>query len=1434
MKKRTGRLLSLLLALTLILGFMPAASPAAGSSEYDRSFTVTVDGAVVPEEDVELVPDGYAYRDMITLEYAGTVDVFVVTVPQGTETALLTFTENRLVYNYTAEGDYLGGYYEDYMTGASTAEVPLDYGDDSIPADGVPDYLQVQTPYYDGEHSTLLYAVTFRWEGAGPDPEDPEQPEEPEGPSAAAAVRDAIAARYASCDFSGDQNVFWLTADMMAYLAAFPDTEYRLSDEQKQILADKAIETLATTTSQGDAAKCVVALSSLGCDLTQLTTAEGETLNGREILDGLCFDGGSLVSTGGYYSYTLPYLIIAYQQFDDADEALEIMIEKALKLKIAWMNTRQGTDGLTPFMLALAPYAEENEEVGAALNDALAALKKAQKDDGSLGSSAASTGLALAGLVAMGIDPREIVSAEGNSLVDGLLAYATDSGDAFKPTTNSFSTEQGFRGLIALAGPAGYRVYGFNDKASEPEEEPERGVIFVLEPENAAVVVTDGDGAVVEPSGDNSYLGLAAGSYGYIVSLEGYEDESGEFTVTTEGGVQTIRVSLTPSEQEPEEPPTAEEIRDAIAAKYASYDFSGDQNVFWLTADMMAYLAAFPDTEYRLSEEQKQILKDKAIDVLAAASSASDAAKAVIALASLGFDPTRLTTGEGKSLNGREKLDSLCFNGDALIGTDGAYYHYSLPYLMIAYQQFSDADEALAAMIAQALASKDAWLETTWGTDGLTPFMLALAPYAGENEHVRAALDEALEILRASQLADGSLGSSAASTGLALAGLVAMGVDPAEIVSAEGRSLVDGLLAYAADTGDGFKPTSNSFSTEQGFRGLIALANAAGYRIYDFQAEATDPGEASPRDVVFTVIPENAEVTVWNGEGAVVAPSARNAYSGLAEGTYTYTVSLEGYEDKSGEFTVTAEGGMQTISVSLARSEPEEDDEEEAVTVTVYVLAHDGETCGNSLTYKSNADEYYSLLRGECYYATLTAGEGTARDALIAALEDSGVAYVEESNGYFFSIGDYEEKSHGSNSGWMYLVDGESPPIAANGYVFEADAEMIWYFTDDYIHEYGSEEFNDEEEDDEEEERAYGAVLEPEAAEDGAGNAEASVTAGEILGAIEAAAESGYDEIAVIPVGTENSSSVTVSLPREGLEALAEDGAPELWIGTAFGDVLLSGEALRELVGEIGETLSVTVEKAGNMTGIALTADGRDVSPAEGVTVSLPGENLGPGSVLVLADGKGQETVVRKCVPVNGRVKVRLAVPARVRIEDRSLRFDDTAAHWAKDAVDFVSARGLMTGVGVGEFAPDLTMTRAMFAAVLFRLEDAAAEGANAFADVAEDAWYRDAVVWAAGAGIVKGKGSGFDPDGEITREEIAVMLCRYAAYLGMDTSASGDLSAFTDGALTHDWAKDGMLWAVKNGLVNGKGAGILDPGGSATRAEVAAILQRMIGLIAK
>ena len=111
--------------------------------------------------------NGYSYVDYAT-QATLTADTYIVTVPRGTEKVTLSFPENRLAYNYTKDGEYLGGYYpgDTYMTGALTAEVPLDYGSDATPADGEIDYIQVQTPYDAAWNSVLLFTVTFRFEEA--------------------------------------------------------------------------------------------------------------------------------------------------------------------------------------------------------------------------------------------------------------------------------------------------------------------------------------------------------------------------------------------------------------------------------------------------------------------------------------------------------------------------------------------------------------------------------------------------------------------------------------------------------------------------------------------------------------------------------------------------------------------------------------------------------------------------------------------------------------------------------------------------------------------------------------------------------------------------------------------------------------------------------------------------------------------------------------------------------------------------------------------------------------------------------------------------------------------------------------------------------------------------------------------------------------------
>ena len=149
-------------------------------------------------------------------------------------------------------------------------------------------------------------------------------------------------------------------------------------------------------------------------------------------------------------------------------------------------------------------------------------------------------------------------------------------------------------------------------------------------------------------------------------------------------------------------------------------------------------------------------------------------------------------------------------------------------------------------------------------------------------------------------------------------------------------------------------------------------------------------------------------------------------------------------------------------------------------------------------------------------------------------------------------------------------------------------------------------------------------------------------------------------------------------------------------------------------------------------------------------------------------------------------------------------------------------------------FAPNATMTRAMLVSVLWRLAGAPAPKApNTFVDVPDGAWYTDAVTWAAENGVVSGiGGSRFDPSGFVTREQTAEILYNYAHSKGYDVSARADLTAFPDAGSVSGWAEEALSWANAAGLINGTvrdGRTILDPQGSASRAQVAMILMNYV-----
>ena len=164
---------------------------------------------------------------------------------------------------------------------------------------------------------------------------------------------------------------------------------------------------------------------------------------------------------------------------------------------------------------------------------------------------------------------------------------------------------------------------------------------------------------------------------------------------------------------------------------------------------------------------------------------------------------------------------------------------------------------------------------------------------------------------------------------------------------------------------------------------------------------------------------------------------------------------------------------------------------------------------------------------------------------------------------------------------------------------------------------------------------------------------------------------------------------------------------------------------------------------------------------------------------------------------------------------------------WYKDAVQYAYDNGLMTGVSDTEFAPEATTTRAMIVSILARLEGVESAQAAGFTDV-DDEWYATAVNWAANVGVVNGyEDNTFQPNTAITREQLAAILMNYAAYKGEDVSNRADLANYTDQPST--WAQEAMQWAVAEGLINGVTNDQLQPQGNATRAQVAAILQRFL-----
>ena len=248
-----------------------------------------------------------------------------------------------------------------------------------------------------------------------------------------------------------------------------------------------------------------------------------------------------------------------------------------------------------------------------------------------------------------------------------------------------------------------------------------------------------------------------------------------------------------------------------------------------------------------------------------------------------------------------------------------------------------------------------------------------------------------------------------------------------------------------------------------------------------------------------------------------------------------------------------------------------------------------------------------------------------------------------------------------------------------------------------------------------------------------------------------------------------------------------------------------------EVAKKNGETVKAPVEvEATRNSNTAPTVKVELPKSAGETKVEIPVSNAIPGTVAVLVHPDGTEEILKDSIPTEGGIQLTVDGSATVKIIDNSKGFIDTQDHWAKDAIDFVSARGLVNGMSATIYAPNNSTTRAQLWTILARQNDADLNGGNT--------WFENAQNWAKAKGI----SDGANPNAAINRAQMVTMLWRAEGQ-----PAAGGAANFNDVPANSYYAQ-AVAWAVESGITQGVGGGRFDPAATCTRAQIAAFLTRL------
>ncbi|MCI9045163.1 MAG: DUF4430 domain-containing protein [Peptococcaceae bacterium] len=484
------------------------------------------------------------------------------------------------------------------------------------------------------------------------------------------------------------------------------------------------------------------------------------------------------------------------------------------------------------------------------------------------------------------------------------------------------------------------------------------------------------------------------------------------------------------------------------------------------------------------------------------------------------------------------------------------------------------------------------------------------------------------------------------------------------------------------------------------------------------------------------------------------------------------------------------------------------------------------------------------------------------------------------------------EFSNGNLSGWMYLLNGERSLLGVSEQFLENGDNIIFHYTDDWTVEKGSDNLSGSGGGNKGNAAGgaaggvSGVVLNPGTVEGADGKNLATMTVKEITKAIENAKNDSVKNIIIEPNIKGSASNVSLSLPIDSLNDMAKEQM-NLYMNSRQGSLNLSAAVLQSIAKQAGgidirlnvenkelkqddvkaSAANALAQAAANLRGAAesllanasvtevtVTSNGKAITSFDGhdLTVYLPvsnrdlfteGQNY---KVVVISSDGTVETIIGKCVKYNAQIMVQVKVnhlstfivtnetekEVVAQPQNGAMNFSDVKENqWFYEAVKFVYEAGLMNGEGENSFNPNGNLNRAMLVTILYRLEQSPeVTTASKFTDVKAGQWYSEAVIWASENGIVNGyEDNTFKPMNNVSREEMAAMLMRYAKFKQIDVSATKDISGYQDAAQVAEWAKQNMAWSNSAGLIQGDEHNNLNPQGKATRAEAAMILMRLV-----